>query len=41
MGLKPNIGAWKDQLNTQLGKFVSGSAELVVSQCGVPNACEA
>ena len=42
LGLKPNIGAWKDQLNTQLvGKFVSGSAELVVSQCGVPNACEA
>ena len=30
LGLKPNIGAWKDQLNTQLSKFLSGLAELTV-----------
>ena len=39
--LKPSIAAFKDLLKTQLGKFASGSAALTISQCGIPNACEA
>ena len=30
LGLKPNIATWKDQLNTQMSKFVSGSADLTL-----------
>ena len=41
LGLKPNIATWKDQLNTQMSKFVSGSADLTLVQCGTQNACEA